>query len=235
LEEKDNLTCYKNGLRDGVPIMLGYFAVALSVGIVARSTGLSVLQATISSAMLNASAGQFAAYTLISTWAGFAECVVMMFVVNSRYLLMSCALSQKFRADEPLINRLVVAYFITDEFFGLSVVQKPYLNPYYTFGLITVASPAWTLGTTVGVVMGNVLPASVVSALGVSLFGMFLAIIIPPARKDKVIRLLVVVSMAASFALAKVSCVSSGMRIIILTIVIAAVAAFLFPLKEETI
>lgn len=228
------MSCYKRGLHDGVPIMLGYFAVALSVGIVARTTGLSVLQATISSAMLNASAGQFAAYTLISSWAGFFECVVMMFVVNSRYLLMSCALSQKFKPDEPLVHRLIVAYFITDEFFGLSVVQKPY-DPYYTFGLITVASPAWTLGTTVGVVMGNVLPAAVVSALGVSLFGMFLAIIIPPARKDRVIRLLVVVSMAASFALSKVPAVSSGMRIIVLTIAIAAVAALMFPLREETV
>ena len=145
--------------------------------------------------------------------------VVMEAVANARYLLMSCALSQKIPADTPIWKRLIMGYFITDEIFGVSV-----------------ASPAWVFGTVFGVVLGNFLPVSVVSALSVGLYGMFIAVIIPPARKNKIVAVLIIISFVASYIfnkLALFSAISSCMKIIILTVVISLGAAILFPVKEE--
>ena len=150
---------------------------------------------------------------------------------------MSCALSQKLAPETPLIHRLLIAFDITDEIFGISVSVTGTLNPFYNYGAMTVAIPGWALGTVFGVVTGNILPTSLVSALGVGLYGMFLAIIIPPARKNKVIAAVVTVSMAMSFAFSKlpvISRLSSGIRVIILTVVISLAAALLFPVKEDT-
>ena len=126
---------------------------------------------------------------------------------------------------------------MTDEIFGISIAVPGKLNPFYTFGAIAIAVPGWSIGTYLGVVMGNILPANIVSALSVGLYGMFIAIIIPPARKSKIIAGIVAVSMAASFAFAKlplVSNISSGVRTILLTVVISALAAYFFPVKEES-
>ncbi len=161
---------------------------------------------------------------------------VMILVANARYLLMSCALSQKLSPQTGLLHRMLIGFDVTDEIFGVSMAFPGTLTPFYTYGVIAVALPGWALGTCLGVLCGNVLPANVVSALSVGLYGMFLAIIIPPARKNKVIAGLVVLSMTASFVFAKVpalSSISSGIRIIILTVVISGLAALLFPVSEE--
>ena len=232
----ENKKWYKKGLRDGVPIGLGYFAVAFTLGIVAKNAGLTALQTFCATALTNASAGGYAGFTAIAENSTYIDIALTMLIVNARYLLMSASLSQKLAPNTPLHHRMLVAFDVTDEIFGISVAVKGTLNPYYNYGAMTVSIPCWATGAMMGVLVGNILPQSIVSALSVGLYGMFLAIIIPPARKDKIIASIVILSMLLSFAFAKlpiVSGLSSGIRVIILTIVIALLAAILFPVKEE--
>lgn len=232
----DNKTWFLKGLRDGIPISLGYLAVAFTLGIAARNAGFTAFQATITSLTNNASAGQFAGFTLAAAGAGYLEMAIMIFVANARYLLMSCSLSQKLPEDTPLIHRLLVSFEVTDEIFGVSMSVPGKLNPFYPYGMITIAAPGWALGTCLGVIMGNMLPVNIVRALSVGLYGMFLAVIIPPARKSRILAGVVLISMAASFAFTKlplVSALSPGTRTIFLTILIAGGAAILFPVKED--
>lgn len=179
-----NKTWFRKGMRDGIPIALGYFAVSLALGIAARNAGLTAPQATLASFLLNASAGEYVGFTLIAAGAGYLEVALMEMIANARYLLMSCSLSQKLSPDTPLLHRMLIGYAVTDEIFGISVTVPGNLSPYYTFGAMLVAIPGWSSGTFLGVVLGNILPARVVSALGVGLFGMFIAIIIP--RQEKI-------------------------------------------------
>ena len=227
---------YCEGMRDAVPIALGYLAVSFTLGIAAKNVGIGALQATLMSFTNSTSAGELAALTAIAGGATYLEIALMQFVINLRYMLMSCSLSQKIDPEFSVIHRFLMGFGVTDEIFGISIARGGKLNPFYTYGAMRLAIPAWSLGTFLGVVLGNVLPGGVVSALSVALYGMFLAIIIPPARDNKIIAGLVVVSMAASFLFAKLPVVrdiSSGMRVIILTVMIAGAAAFLFPIKEE--
>ena len=231
-----NKEWYFKGLRDGIPIALGYFAVAFTLGIAAKKAALGAFQAFLASGLTNASAGGYAAFTLIGSGAAYIELAITELIVNARYLLMSCALSQKIAPETPLFHRMLMAFDVTDEIFGISVSVTGTLNPFYNYGAMSVAIPGWAFGTLFGVIMGNVLPARLVSALSVGLYGMFLAIIIPPARKNKIIAALVIISMAASLAFSKISLlanVSDGMKIIILTVVISLLAAVLFPVKDE--
>ena len=224
------------GVRDGIPIALGYFAVSFSLGIAARSAGLTAFQGFLASISTNASAGEYAVFSLIAANAAYLEIVLISIITNARYLLMSCALSQRLSPDTSLKHRLMIGFCITDEIFGISVARPGYLNPMYPVGALLIASPAWALGTALGIIAGNMLPARIVSALSVALFGMFLAIIIPPARKDKVVAALVLISFAASYAftiLPVISTWSAGTRTIILTIAISTLAALLFPVKQE--
>ena len=232
----DNKAWYLRGLRDGLPIMLGYAAVGFTLGIAARNAGLTAFQAGLASLLNNASAGEKAGFTVIEHNEGYIAMAIMMLIINARYLLMSCSLSQKLSPKTGLIPRLIIGFEVTDEIFGAQMSVPGLINPCYTYGVITMALPGWSLGTYFGVLMGNALPANVVSALSVGLYGMFLAIIIPPARKSRIIAGLVLISMAASFAfsvLPVISSVSAGTRVIILTVVISAVAALLFPVKDN--
>ena len=229
-----NTKQFSRGLRVGVPISLGYLAVSFTLGITAKNAGLSAFQATLTSLLVNASAGQYAAFTMMAAQGGYWEIAILEAVTNARYILMSCALSQKLPAASKLWHRLVIGFNVNDEIFGMAIAEQGKLNPFYYFGMMTVAMPGWALGTFLGTSVGNVLPANVVSALSVGLYGMFLAVIIPASRKSKVILGVVVVSMAASFALECIplfASLASGTRIILLTVVIAAGAALLFPVK----
>lgn len=233
---KTNAFWYKRGLRDGMPICIGYFAVAFALGITAKNAGLTAFQAALTAALTNASAGGYAGFTLMAASATYAEMAVMQLVANARYLLMSCALSQKLDPKTPLLHRLIIGFDITDEIFGISVAVNGKLNPFYTFGAMTVSIPGWAAGTYLGVVMGNVLPVSVVRALSVGLYGMFLAIIIPPARRDRVVAVLIAISFVASLLVSRVqifSVIPEGVRIIALTVIISLAAAILFPKGEE--
>lgn len=232
----ENRKWYLKGIKDGIPIALGYFAVAFSLGIIAKKAGLKAFQALLAAGLTNASAGGYAGFTLIAENASYLAVAISMLVVNARYLLMSFALSQKLSPQTSTFHRMLIAFDVTDEIFGISVAVKGNLNPFYNYGAMSVSIPCWSLGTCFGVIMGNVLPASVVSALSVGLYGMFLAIIIPPAKKNKVIAAAVIGSMALSFAFAKLpllSEISSGIRVIILTVAISLLLAVLFPVKDE--
>lgn len=227
---------FREGIRDGIPIGLGYLAVSFSLGVAARNAGLSAFQGFLVSLLNNASAGEYAGFTVIAANGAYFEIFLMTLIANARYLLMSCALSQKFSPDTPLIHRIFVGYDVTDEIFGITIARPGMLDPFYSYGAILIAAPAWAGGTALGVIAGNLLPVRAVSALSVALFGMFLAVIIPPARKNRVIALFVLISFAASFAatyLPLISQLSSGTRTIILTVLISAIAAILFPVNEE--
>ncbi len=229
---EDNSHAFRQGVRDGIPIALGYLAVSFALGIACKNTGLSALQATVMSVLNVTSAGEFAALTLMASGAGLLEMALTQFVINLRYMLMSCSLTQKLSPSLSLGKRMLLGYCITDEIFGISCLREGMLNPWYSYGALAIAGPAWAAGTCLGVVMGNVLPLSVVSALSVALYGMFIAIIVPPARKDRVIAGLIVLSMAASFVFSRLpffSFISSGAKIIVLTVLIAGLAAFFFP------
>ena len=229
----DNFKCYKKGVRDGIPICLGYFAVAFTLGIMAKKCGLSPFEAMLTAALTNASAGGFAGFELMSANAPYWQMALMQLVVNARYLLMSCALSQKFAPSTSILHRSIVAFDVTDEVFGISIAQKGYLNPFYNYGAMSVAIPGWASGTFLGVVMGNILPIRIVSALSVGLFGMFLAIIIPPAKKNKAVAGCVIISFALSYAFSLIKAIPEGIRVISLTILISFAAAILFPVKED--
>lgn len=232
----ENKICFQHGIRDGCPIALGYFAVSFTLGIAARNAGLSAIQAFAASVLNNASAGEYAGFSLIAAGSTYLETAIMTLIVNARYLLMSCALSQKLKPDTSLRHRMLIAYDVTDEIFGISVAQPGYLNPWYAYGAIAVAIPGWAFGTYLGVVMGNVLPTRMVSALSVGLYGMFLAIIIPPARKNKVIAGLVTAGFIASFLVNRLPLfagLSTGIKTISLTVALALLAAVLFPIDTE--
>jgi hypothetical protein len=161
---------------------------------------------------------------------------LMVFIANARYLLMSCALSQKLPQKTPLRHRLLIATDIADEIFGVSMAVPGKLNPFYTYGIIAIAAPCWATGTYLGVLMGNLLPLNIVRALSVGLYGMFLAVIVPPAKENKILAGVILISMAGSFMFTKlpmISALSSGTRTILLTILIAGGAAVLFPVKSE--
>ncbi len=226
------------GMRDGVPIGLGYFAVAFALGIKAVAAGITPIQSFWMSLCNVTSAGEAAAIALLGAGTTYVELAFTQLVINIRYLLMSCSLSQKIAPETSVLHRLLIGYGVTDEIFGISMAQEGKLSPYYSYGAILVAAPSWAVGTLLGALLGNILPAAATSALGVALYAMFLAIILPPARKSRVIAGLVGVSMLLSAALA-FACrafgwtgFTEGFRIITLTVLISLAAALLFPVKE---
>lgn len=232
----ENKNWFTKGLRDGIPISLGYLAVSFTLGIAAKNAGFKPFQAMLTSLACNASAGQFAGFTLAAAGAGYLELAVMELVANARYLLMSCAMSQKLAPDTSILHRLLVSFDVTDEIFGVSMSVPGKLNPFYTYGLIAIAAPGWASGTYLGALMGSLLPANLVRALSVGLYGMFLAVIIPPARKSRILTGVILISMVLSFAFTKLPLIadlSAGTRTILLTVLIAGAAAVFFPINEE--
>ena len=228
-------TAIKEGMRDGTPIALGYFVVSFTLGIAAGNAGLNPLQGFVTSFFNNASAGEYAGFTVIAADAPYMEIALITLVANARYLLMSCVLSQKFAPDCGLWHRLGVGFDVTDEIFGITVARRGNIDPYYNYGAMLLALPGWAVGTAIGIVAGSILPLTVVSALSVALYGMFLAIIIPPARDERIIGLLVIISFALSYLAENAtltSGLSAGSRTIILTLLIAGAAAWLAPLPD---
>lgn len=224
------------GARDGIPIGLGYFAVSFALGIQAQKAGLGPVEGFVASLLCNASAGEKAGLDIISAGASLWVMVLTMIVVNARYLLMSTALSQHMDPEGKLIHRFGVSMYITDELFAISVAREGYLEPAYLYGAAMVASPCWALGTALGIVAGDVMPPWAVSALSVALYGMFLAAIIPSAKKDRVVAALVALSFGVSFAASRLPVISkleASWRIILLTVVLCSAAAVLFPRTEE--
>ncbi len=227
---------FLEGVRDGVPIALGYFAVAFSLGIAARNAGLTASQGFIASMLCVASAGEYALFSLIGAGATYLEIALLTLITNARYFLMSCALSQRISPRMKNFHRFLIGAVVTDEIFGITVARPGSVEPAYNYGAIAVSVPAWAVGTALGILMGNLLPARVVSALSVALYGMFLAIIIPPAKKSLAVALCVLLGFACSWAFGAVgalaAAVSPGTRTIILTVALSCAAAAFFPVKE---
>lgn len=233
---KSNAKIFQEGIKDAIPIGLGYFAVAFSLGIAARNAGMNAFQGFLLSFLNNASAGEYAGITVIAANASYIEIAVVTLIANARYLLMSCAMGQRLKPGLSFGHRLLMGYDITDELFGIAISRPGYLEPFYTYGAMLTAIPCWAAGTACGIIAGNIMPARVVSALSVSLFGMFLAIIVPPAKKDKVVAALIILAFATSYAascLPVVSSISEGTRTIILTVILSAGAAYFFPIHTE--
>ena len=231
-----NRQAFLRGMKAGVPIALGYFAVSFSLGIAAKAVGLTPFQGFLASLLNSASAGEYALFSLIGAGASIVELILVTLVANGRYLLMSCALGQKFSEDTPIIHRIGVGFYITDEIFSLSITTPGKLNPFINYGAIAVAVPAWSVGTALGVIAGNILPHSLVSALSVALYGMFIACFLPPAKQNKILLCAIPVCFALSyiaFRLPVIGELSEGTRAVILTVLIATVLAIAFPIKDE--
>ena len=235
----DNLETKKKtivqGFKDGFPIGLGYFAVSFSLGIFAKGVGCNIIQGIINSFLNHASAGEYAVYSMIGVGASYLEMAIMTLIVNARYLLMSTALSQRIHPDTPFIHRLGIGFHVTDELFAISINRPGYVNPFYCYGAFIVAVIGWCAGTATGIVAGGILPGRLVSALSVALYGMFLACIMPEARRHRIVAVLIVISFVLSYIAneaAVFASISSGTKTIILTVLIAAVAAIVFPHPE---
>ena len=231
-----NWKTYTTGVRRGLPVGVGYFSVSFGFGAMAASQGIRALDAALISITNLTSAGQFAGLTLIVAGAGLWEMILTQMVINSRYALMSLALSQRMGSRIGILPRLAIAFFNTDEIFALAMAERQPLTVPFLLGLGLTPILGWTGGTLCGALAGSVLPLSIRTALGVMLYGMFIAIIVPPARQDK--RVLAVCAMALVLS----SCfkwvpglnqVSAGIAIVACTVVAAAVCAWLFPIADE--
>lgn len=226
----------REGMRDSIPIALGYLAVSFSLGIIAANAGLTAGQGFVTSMFCMASAGEYIGFTLIASQATYAEVALMTLIANARYMLMSAAWSQRMSEKTSLLHRMLMALDLTDELFAIAIARKGHLKPWYSYGAAIVPVLAWAGGTALGCIAGDVLPRNVVSALSVALYGMFIAIIIPPAKGDRVIMWLVTAGFAMSLGakyMPLTSELSNGTRIIIVTVIISAAAAIICPRKAE--
>lgn len=227
---------FTQGLRDGVPIALGYFSVSFSFGILAVGGGLTIFQGALTSLTNMTSAGQFAGLQIIIAGGALLEMVMTQFIINLRYALMSLSLSQKLSEKVTLMQRFIIAFANTDEIFAVAMGHQGSLTFSYMAGLQILPIIGWTSGTAVGAAAGSILPASVTSALNVALYGMFIAVVIPAARKVRPVLLAVILAAAMSSIIYYVplfSGISAGMSIIICTVAASAVGAVLFPVSEE--
>ena len=220
------------GLSNGIPICLGYFSVSFGFGILAVKSGLQAIDAILISLTNLTSAGQAAGVGIIAAAGTLLEMAITQFVINLRYSLMGLTLSQKLSDKFTTIHRLIASFGITDEIFAVAVSQKDKLVPSYMYGLILISASGWVGGTALGAVAGLALPASLTAAMGILLYGMFIAIIVPAARKCK--KDLIVILLAAAFsAIFKylLPSVSFGFAIIISAILAAVIGALLFPIN----
>ena len=233
-----NFREYRTGIRTGLPVGMGYFSVSFGFGAMAAAQGVRTLDAVLISVTNLTSAGQFAGLTLIVACATLWEMVLTQLVINSRYALMSLALSQKMGQKIGFLPRLVIAFFNTDEIFALAMAREEALTVPFMLGLGTLPILGWTGGTLFGALAGSVLPVHIRAALGVMLYGMFIAIVVPPARKEKPVLAVVILALVFSCLftwLPVLKAVSSGISIVICTVAAAALCAVLFPVTDEEV
>ena len=231
-----NLKEYRTGVRTGLPVGMGYFSVSFGFGAMAAAQGVKTVHAVLISLTNLTSAGQFAGLTLMVAGAVLWEVILTQLVINSRYALMSLALSQKMGRWIGFVPRLLIAFFNTDEIFALAMAREDALTVPFMLGLGTLPILGWTGGTLFGALAGSVLPVNIRAALGVMLYGMFIAIVVPPARKEKPV--LAVVTMALLLSclftwLPGLKSVSSGISVVICTVAAAALCAAVFPVQDE--
>jgi predicted branched-subunit amino acid permease len=235
MTQSQSVNSYLKGLRDGVPIGLGYISVSFTLGIMAVNSGLPVWFTVLMSMTNLTSAGQFAGVSLIAAGATYLEMVLTQLVINMRYALMSLSLSQKAEKSFNMIHRLLVSFGITDEVFAVASGQEGDIGTRYMYGLITAPYFGWATGTFLGAAASTILPESVSSALNIAIYGMFLAIIIPPAKRSRPVLVVVLLSMAISCILRFtpiLNQLSGGFIIIICALAASAAGAVFFPVKD---
>ena len=228
-----NLT-FSKGLKHGIPIALGYLSVSFGFGIMAVRAGLSVLAAVGISITNVTSAGQAAGVGIIAAGGTLIEMILTQFIINLRYSLMGLSLSQKLDESFTTPQRMLIAFGITDEIFAVSSSQEGKINTKYMYGLILISVLGWVMGTFLGASAGRILPEALTNAMGLVLYGMFIAICIPPAKKDRGVLFAVLIAALCSVLFYYVfTCISSGFSIIICAVAASALCAWLFPIKEE--
>ena len=225
---------FLKGLVHGIPIFLGYLSVSFGFGILAVQSGLTLAEAAAVSLFDLTSAGQVAGVGIIAAGGSLVEMVLAQLTINLRYSLMSLSLSQKLDESFTTPRRLIASYGITDEIFAVAAAQSGKITPWYMYGLILISTAGWVLGTVLGAGAGSLLPDDITNALGLMLYGMFLAIILPPARKEKGVLTAVVIAAAISCVIYfLLPFISSGFSVIICAVIAAVICALLFPAKEE--
>ena len=225
----------KKGLKDGIPICLGYFSVAFAFGIFCVNSGLSPLQATLISMANVTSAGQLAAIPIMTNAGTLVELALAQLVINLRYALMSISISQKLDQTMTTPHRLIISFMNTDEIFAVASGHGSQVGTQYMYGLILTPFIGWSSGTFVGAVAGNILPAAMSDALGIAIYGMFIAIIIPVAKKNIVVMKVILTAVLLSCLFAFVpwlQVVSSGFVIIICAVVAASIFAIIAPVEN---
>lgn len=222
---------FRKGIMDGIPIALGYLSVSFTFGMMAVSYGLDVWFAVMISLLNLTSAGQFSGLTLMIEQASLLELALSQLIINLRYALMSLSLTQKVEAKTSSAHRALMSFAITDEIFAMAASQPGKVGSSYFYGLMTLPIVGWTLGTLLGAVAYSLLPQSIQVALGIAIYGMFIAIIIPPARKERSVLFVVIVGAITSCILTWLK-LSSGFAVIICAIIAAGLGAICFPIKE---
>jgi len=227
---------YTLGVRRGMPVGMGYLSVSFGFGTLAASQGIRVLDAFLISATNVTSAGQFAGLTLILAGTGLWEVILTQLIINSRYALMSLALSQRMGEKIGFFPRLFIAFMNTDEIFALAMSRKEPLTVPFLLGLGLLPFLGWTVGTVLGGLAGSILPEAIRTALGIMLYGMFIAIVVPPTKKERPVLFAVILALVCSCLLDWVPVfqnISAGIAIVICTVLAAGVCAALFPISEE--
>lgn len=227
---------FLEGLRDGLPICLGYLSVSFAFGISAVGMGLSCLEAVLISMFNLTSAGQLAGAPIIASFGSLYELALAQLIINLRYSLMSISLSQKFGSSVRMRDRFWIAFCTTDEIFAVASGKKDSVGRRYMAGLCLTPPIGWTLGTLFGAILGNVLPEGISSALGLAIYGMFVAIVLPPCKKSTSTLMAVLVSAALSCAIFYIPAfdfISSGFSVILCAVVSSVIFALLFPVKSE--
>lgn len=227
---------FKRGIKDGMPIAVGYLSVSFGFGLMVVSEGFPVLVAAIISMTNLTSAGQVAGLAVIAAGGTYAEMALTQLIINLRYALMSISLSQKLDKSFTTFHRFTTAFGITDEIFAVASSKPVDINRNYMYGLIMMPFIGWTGGTIMGAIAGNVLPGNLKAALGIAIYGMFLAIILPAARENMGVLVTVIVASAISCVIRFVPIfdfITSGFSIIICAVIAAGLAAVFFPIKEE--
>ena len=228
---------FLKGIKDGLPICIGYFAVSFAFGITAVGLGLSWVEAFLISMTNVTSAGQLAGTPILAGGGSLIELVVSQLVINSRYTLMSVSMSQKLGKSVSFKNKLIIAFGNTDEIFAVTMGNKTQVGKKYMYGLILTPWLGWSLGTLLGSLANNILPAIIISSLGVAIYGMFIAIVVPVMKKDKAVTLCVLFSVLLSCLfkyLPVLNVVPAGFVIIICAVVSSAVFALVAPISNET-
>jgi len=232
----NEVNSFSKGIKDGIPICLGYIAVSFAFGIFSVESGLSALEALFISLTNVTSAGQLAAVPIIAGGGTLVELAVTQLVINLRYSLMSVSLSQKLGKSVRMIDRFLISFVNTDEVFAVSVSQKAAVGRKYLYGLILTPYLGWSAGTIAGAVAGNVLPEIITASLGVAIYGMFIAIVVPPAKKSRPVLLCVLTAIALSCAFRYIpflSVVPQGFVIIICAVIASALFALAAPVESE--